>query len=65
MRDHFIKSTIFFQDLLSSYFQRITSQVVETLLVLSVAISLDFTTRIKFPMPWNSRKQSFIGQSDL
>ena len=36
MRDHFIKSTIFFQHLLSSYFQRITSQVVETLLVLSV-----------------------------
>ena len=29
MRDHFIKSTIFFQDLLWSYFQRITSQVVE------------------------------------
>jgi hypothetical protein len=36
MRDHFIKSTIFFQHLLSSYFQRITSQVVETLLVLSI-----------------------------
>ena len=36
MRDHFTKSTIFFQDLLSSYFQRITSQVVETLLVLSI-----------------------------
>ena len=36
MQDHFIKSTIFFQHLLSSYFQRITSQVVETLLVLSV-----------------------------
>ena len=36
MRDHFIKSTIFFQDLLSSYFQRITSQVIETLLVLSI-----------------------------
>lgn len=36
MQDHFIKSTIFFQHLLSSYFQRITSQVIETLLVLSV-----------------------------
>ena len=36
MRDHFTKSTIFFQHLLSSYFQRITSQVVETLLVLSI-----------------------------
>ena len=36
MQDHFIKSTRFFQHLLSSYFQRITSQVVETLLVLSV-----------------------------
>ena len=36
MRNHFIKSTIFFQELLSSYFQRLTSQVVETLLVLSV-----------------------------
>ena len=36
MQDHFIKSTIFFQDLLSSYFQRISSQVVETLIVLSV-----------------------------
>ena len=36
MQDQFIKSTLFFQHLLSSYFQRITSQVVETLLVLSV-----------------------------
>ena len=36
MRDHFTKSTIFFQDLLSSYFQRMRRQVVETLLVLSV-----------------------------
>ncbi len=36
MQNHFIKSTIFFQHLLCSYFQRITSQVVETLLVLSV-----------------------------
>ena len=36
MQAHFIKSTIFFQHLLSSYFQRIASQVVETLLVLSV-----------------------------
>ena len=36
MQDHFIKSTIFFQHLLSSYFQRMRWQVVETLLVLSV-----------------------------
>ena len=36
MRDHFITSTIFFQHLLSSYFQRMRRQVVETLLVLSV-----------------------------
>lgn len=36
MRYHFIKSTIFFQDLLSCYFHRVASQVVETLLVLSV-----------------------------
>ena len=36
MQDQFIKSTRFFQHLLSSYFRRITSQVVETLLVLSV-----------------------------
>ena len=36
MRDHFITSTIFFQQLLSSYFQRMRHQVVETLLVLSV-----------------------------
>lgn len=36
MRDHLITSTTFFQHLLCSYFQRITSQVVETLLVLSV-----------------------------
>ena len=37
MQDYLIKSTIFFQHLLSCYFQRITSQVVETLLVLSVS----------------------------
>ena len=36
MRNHFTKSTIFFQHLLSSYFQRMRRQVVETLLVLSV-----------------------------
>ena len=36
MRDHLIKSTIFFQDLLSSYFQRMTQQVVETLLLLGI-----------------------------
>ena len=36
MQDQFIKSTRFFQHLLSAYFRRITSQVVETLLVLSV-----------------------------
>ena len=36
MRDHFTKSTIFFQHLLSSYFQRMRRQVVETLLMLSV-----------------------------
>ena len=36
MQDHFIKSTIFFQHLLFSYFQRMRWQVVETLLVLSV-----------------------------
>ena len=36
MRHKIIKSTIFFQDLLSAYFQRITQQIVETLLLLSV-----------------------------
>lgn len=36
MRHKIIKSTIFFQDLLSSYFQRMTQQVVETLLLLCV-----------------------------
>ena len=36
MRHKIIKSTIFFQDLLCSYFQRITQQVVETLLLLCV-----------------------------
>lgn len=36
MQDHFIKSTIFFQHLLFSYFQRMKWQVVETLLVLSI-----------------------------
>ena len=36
MRYHLIKSTIFFQDLLASYFQRITQQIVETLLLLCV-----------------------------
>lgn len=36
MRHKIIKSTIFFQALLSSYFQRITQQVVETLVLLCV-----------------------------
>ena len=36
MQDHLIKSTIFFQDLLSSYFQRMRQQIVETLLLLCV-----------------------------
>ena len=36
MRDQLIKSTTFFQDLLSSYFQRMRREVVETLLLLSV-----------------------------
>ena len=36
MRHKLIKSTLFFQDLLSSYFQRITQQVVETLVLLCV-----------------------------
>ena len=36
MQEHFITSTLFFQHLLSSYFQRMRRQVVETLLVLSV-----------------------------
>ena len=36
MRHKLIKSTIFFQDLLSSYFQRMTQQIVETLLLLCV-----------------------------
>ena len=36
MQDHFIKSTTFFQELLCSYFQRLTSQVVETLVLLRV-----------------------------
>ena len=36
MRHKITKSTLFFQDLLSTYFQRITQQVVETLVLLSV-----------------------------
>ena len=36
MRHKIIKSTIFFQDLLSSYFQRMTQQIVETLVLLCV-----------------------------
>ena len=36
MRDHLIKSTLFFQDLLCSYFQCIKRQVIETLLLLCV-----------------------------
>ena len=36
MHDDLIKSRIFFQDLLASYFQRMTRQVVETLLLLCV-----------------------------
>lgn len=37
MRYHLIKSTIFFQDLLSSYFRRMTQQIVETLVLLCVS----------------------------
>ena len=36
MRIQLIKSTLFFQDLLSSYFQRMTQQLVETLVLLCV-----------------------------
>jgi len=36
MRHKLIKSTLFFQDLLSSYFQGITQQVIETLVLLCV-----------------------------
>ena len=36
MRDQLIKSTCFFQDLLSSYFQRMTQQLLETLVLLCV-----------------------------
>ena len=36
MQDHLINSTLFFQDLLCSYFQCIKRQVVETLLLLCV-----------------------------
>lgn len=36
MRHKIIKSTIFFQDLLFSYFQRMTQQIVETLVLLSI-----------------------------
>ena len=37
MRYHLIKSTIFFQDLLSSCFQRMTQQIIETLVLLCVS----------------------------
>ncbi|MYB96092.1 hypothetical protein F4054_23435 [Candidatus Poribacteria bacterium] len=37
MRHQIIKSTIFFQALLSSYFQRMTQQIVETLVLLCVS----------------------------
>ena len=37
MRHQIIKSTLFFQDLLSSYFQRMTQQIVETLVLLCVS----------------------------
>ena len=36
MPDHLIKSTLFFQDLLCSYFQCLKRQVIETLLLLCV-----------------------------
>ena len=36
MQAHLIKSTVFFQDLFSAYFQRITLKIVETVVVLSV-----------------------------
>ena len=37
MRDKLIKSATFFQDLLSSYFHRMTREVVETLVLLCVS----------------------------
>ncbi len=37
MRDHLITSTLFFQDLLCSHFQRLTQQIVETLVLLCVS----------------------------
>ena len=40
MQDKLIKSTLFFQDLLASYFQRMRQQVVETLLLLCVGCHL-------------------------
>ena len=40
MQYKIIKSTIFFQDLLTSYFHRMRQQVVETLLLLCVGPSL-------------------------
>ena len=61
MRDHLIKSTLFFQDLLCSYFQCIKRQVIETLLLLCVCHLFGLYTRIKSPMPWNFQKQGFIG----
>ena len=36
MHHHLIKSALFFQHLFSAYFQRMTSQVVETLVLLCV-----------------------------
>jgi len=40
MRDQLIKSTRFFQDLLSSYFQRMSQQIIEVLVLLCVGPSL-------------------------
>ena len=55
MQDHFSKSTTFFQELLCPYFQHLTSQVVETLVLLCVRhlFGLD-NPKIKIMHPFSS-----------
>ncbi len=50
MRHQIIKSLKFFQHLLFTRFHRISSQIVDTLLLLAVAIFLVFTIRTKSQM---------------
>ena len=59
MRTQLIKSTVFFQQLLSSRFRTLKERVVKTIMLLSV-IYLVSITRIKCRMRYLYRKRAYI-----